>query len=459
MDKSFFGAPIHIKVFMVGKCKRCNNVEKKQIYDYGKLPYREVEQKMDEVVHQIFPIPCSKCGEAILPSSLTYYDELRKETIQTIGIQYNVGIPPEEYEKMQEGHRKRHEIFREHEEEFWEEFLSYGVEHFSKIIQELKKDELIQGLIAVGEPVDKEQTEGKLRKQVIIRITEPNKQKAFLKAANREIVYDHLLDLGPLAWVPEIDIQKIGELRTRFFVLHLPLDEALEPLRTKWIGKVIRKGKGDNEFLFQRIHQLTEENERLKEKITRYVHSIEELKIQIKERDEKLNRAYEKIRLLEESGEKIYERDPRDIRKIQELKSFIRELIEELKSRPLDEKDEEPEIKEAQDAGIEIEQTEAIDLSALAGKIIGIIGGERGRQARELQYPFSILTHNGEENDEDFYRVLNESDILVILTRFVSHIAMWEAKAYAIGEGKPIFFERNINIPIILMNIAGKLRD
>lgn len=458
MNKSFFDTPIHIKVFLEGKCNKCNQRDKKEIYDYGELTYRETERKMEEVYHEITPFPCTRCGEFIFPSTLTYYDELRKETIRTIKVQYGVNITPEEWQRIQEAHRRRFEIFREHEEGFWEKFLSYGLEHFDKIVQELKKDELIMGLTAVGESVDQKETEGRLRRQAI-RITEQEKQKAFLRAANRDVVYDHLLDLGPLSWVPEEDIRRIGEMRTRFFVLNIPMDEALEPLRTKWIGKVIKMGKGDNEYLYQRIHQLTGENERLREKITRYVHTIEELKTQIKERDEKLNRAYEKIRLLEEREEKIYERDPRDIRKIQELKSFIRELIEELKLRPLDEKDEKQKVIETEEVGIETEQTEEVDLSVLDGKIIGIIGGDRGRQAKELQYPFSILTHNGQEIDEDFYRLLNESDILVILTRFISHIAMWEAKAHSIEEGKPIFFEKNINIPIIIENIARKIRD
>jgi hypothetical protein len=94
-------------------------------------------------------------------------------------------------------------------------------------------------------------------------------------------------------------------------------------------------------------------------------------------------------------------------------------------------------------------------MQSLIGKTVGIIGGMRQEQAQK-DYVCHILTHSGERMDPDFYSLLENSDIIVVLTKFVPHIAMWTAKSYAIDQDKPIFFETAINIEKILINICSK---
>jgi len=53
--------------------------------------------------------------------------------------------------------------------------------------------------------------------------------------------------------------------------------------------------------------------------------------------------------------------------------------------------------------------------------------------------------------------VIKISLIIVVLTQFVSHVAMWEAKAYAIQNDIPIHFIKGLNIQKILYEIVKKL--
>lgn len=49
--------------------------------------------------------------------------------------------------------------------------------------------------------------------------------------------------------------------------------------------------------------------------------------------------------------------------------------------------------------------------------------------------------------------------IIVVLTQFVSHVAMWEAKAYAIQNDIPIHFTKGLNIQKILYEIAENYKE
>ncbi|MBU5266275.1 DUF2325 domain-containing protein [Virgibacillus proomii] len=88
----------------------------------------------------------------------------------------------------------------------------------------------------------------------------------------------------------------------------------------------------------------------------------------------------------------------------------------------------------------------------MRGLTIGIIGGNRSEQAEQIT-ECDILTYGGTDQGREFDALLNESDELVILTKFVSHAAMWKAKAHAITEGKPIHYTKSINIHRILDEI------
>lgn len=455
MNRDFFSIPLHVQVITLGNCPKCNHLNTKLIHDYGMMRYIELEKKMDETNHVIEPIQCQKCQASYSPKYLSYVEATNKMEITRVKISYGSEIDHESFEEMNEGHKKRYEIFKEHEQEFWEMYEQYALDHWREVVNELRKEEIEEAYAKMGIETDKS-TVAQYRRDVLQRFKTDEEKRQFWRQANHYFIVDHLLEIGPLGWRVELDAKDYGQLRTRFAVLHFPLADSLEKERTKFIGQIVKKDKGDNAFLFNRIGQLTEELTRTKKRNTDLYHKIESMKFEIADYQKKLNEAYNEIRKLREN-QQVVSRDPDDIRKIHELKSFISELMTELKKQ--DEKIQE--LTSATNGAVEPatleedipseKQEQSIDLSTLEGKTVGIIGGFR---KVHKEYLCTILLHTGETLNPDFYNLLNRSDILVVLTQFVSHAAMWEAKAFAITEDKPIFFEKAINLDRILENIV-----
>ena len=446
--REFFNMPIHVVVYSTGRCKQCNTPNEVVIHDYGKKIYRDLEKEMDETKHYIRPITCRKCGSSFSPEFFVYKDHLRNAVISKTRLLHGNEIGGEEAEKIREGHRKRFDVFAAHEEEFWKAYTEFALNNWTVVVNELSKEEIEDAYAALG-ITERLATAQQYRRDVLKRFTTQKQKETFWRAANRYFVIEHLLELGAESWQVEKDKKTFGPNRTRFAILNFPLHDGLEEIRTRHIGEIVKLDKGDNPFLFRRISQLTDKLKRAERKISEYHHQIEKLKIDIAEVQRKLNEAYEELR-RERENKITYQRDPDDISKIHELKSLVRELIEAIKEKDSIIQSLQPQQEQTEQA-VELEEsteTEVTDYSSLQGKTIGIIGGWRRKDARK--YPCEILTHEGEKLDPEFFALLTRSDILVILTRFVSHAAMWEAKAHAITEGKPILYEQATNLDRIL---------
>lgn len=191
--------------------------------------------------------------------------------------------------------------------------------------------------------------------------------------------------------------------------------------------------------------------------------TIEEMKADMKKLEQKLYLAYQEIE--REKREKVkYERDPKDIQKIKALKSFIDELVSEIHA--LKEKTKQEDVgQDLQFVEERLEDSQDQDTHTvhemnwkliLNGYTIGMIGGFR-KVEEEAEYPCRLLTHDGKTKDPTFFQLLKQSDVLVVLTQFVSHAAMWEAKAYAVMNDKPIYFAKGLNIEKILKEVASFL--
>lgn len=256
-----------------------------------------------------------------------------------------------------------------------------------------------------------------------------------------------MLDIGPMGRDVESEAKRFGLLRTRYVVLNWPMEDIQERLRTDMIAKVVRKDRGDNAFLFSRISQLSDDNNRLLAKLRARHKQIQELRVEIEVKNKKLNELYQSFE-KERKNKTVISRDPNDIRKIHELKNLVAELIKE---QPKETETEKPAVIEESPIEPEITPRKKRNLSGLT---IGIIGGERGEQAKEVE-ECTVLTHEGMTLDNKFYALLNQSDELVILTKFVSHAAMWAAKAHAITEDKPIYYTKSINLYRILDEIKS----
>lgn len=433
---------VHMKVYFVGRCPRCNRHNEELTYDYGLKPYREMEKEMDEVDHQVYDITCKHCSTSFPPEALNYVDALSGKVAVKVPINYDNMLDPETSRLLKDAHANRFDYFKQHESEFWDGFVAHALQHWRDSINELQPHELLAGLSALDVPTNA-RTATQLKREVLNRVKTTEQKAKFWRSANHDYVYNQLLDIGPMGWDVESDAKQFGQLRTRYVVLNYPMEEAQEPLRTDMIGKVVRKDRGDNAFLFKRIAQLSDDYGRLSKKLRDRYHQMQELRVEIADKNKLIHELRQALR-DEREDKNIVSRDPDDIRKIHELKSLVSELIEAKGDR-------EEELKEAviEETPIEIEKSDIVEKRSLQGLSIGIIGGHRSAQAKEIT-ECKVIAHAGYTLDHEFESLLNESDELVILTRFVSHAAMWAAKAHAIAEGKPVHYTKAINIHRIL---------
>lgn len=438
---------LHVTVRTLGKCSRCHRMNERQIYDYGTLTYRELEKRMDDRGHAIEPITCKKCGNEYSPEFLIYYDEIRKDVMVKAKLGYGNMIDPDVYKKMHQGHMQRFDIFRDQEEVFWRAYEDFALSNWPDSLREITKEEYQHAYRQMNLP--QQETTAKFRRDAVNRFKSEEDRRTFWRHANHELVYEVYLEVGPMGWIPKTDVGKFGLNRTRFLLLHFPLAESLEELRTEYIGQVFRYEKGDNAFLFRRISQLTDELMRARKRNTDYHHQIERLKAEISRHQDKLNEAYNQIRELKETKIESISRDPADIRKIRQLKGLVRELREEvdrLAAMVPEEEIQPPEPEEEQSEPEEIQPRDP----HLRGKTIAIFG--RLGEVDEIE-GIHIIYHDGDQVDWPLSKVAREADILVILTRFVSHGVMWRMKEYAIDQDKPIYFVRETSIHRILDDI------
>lgn len=432
----------HIKVYLEGKCPRCQQYNRSLSHDFGEKPFAIVEKEMDEVNHILHPIACSRCKTEYQPSELVPYETLRNKKMVSFKLNYDSVLSPEESAAREEGHKKRYEIYEESKESFWDAYVAFALQDWRKIVGELNPYELAAGLEAEGIKT-KSTTKNQLKKLVDQHIKTTAQKANFWRAANTYYIESHLLEIGAVGWYVEGDLKEFGRLRTRFTVLNFPIAEALESLRTKMIGKVIEPTKGDNAFLFKRITQLTDEIGRLLSKLRDRREQVDRQKVEIEDKNKVINQLRKEVKRAQEDKQ-IINRDPRDVQKIKELKALIDELINQDQPQELEvEREEESQTEEEHKQIVEVEQRD------LSGLTIGVIGGNRAEQAQQVD-ECEVLTHDGQAIDTDFESLLSNSDEIVVLTRFVSHKAMWAAKAHAITFDKPIFYSKAINLDRII---------
>jgi hypothetical protein len=456
--RPYLKSKLHVTVWLKGQCKHCRYVNQTQIHDYGLLTLEEIDRQLEATKHSLKPFPCVKCGSKIKPESLIYREERLQVDITECKISYGHAVDGEQGMLMEQAHQERYQIFEKSSEEFWEKYTDYALAHWRDMVNELVDFEFQDAYKAMN--IDcAAKTVAQYRKDALNRFKTIEEKQTFWRLANDYLVYHHLLHIGPLGWALDEDVKYYGQKRIRFMVLHFPLGEALEGRRTEWIGRLIKTEKGDNAFLFRRISMLTDELNRTRRRMSSYLEHMEEMKAEKAKLESKLHEAYEQLK--QERGKKnVATRDPRDVQKIQELKSFIGELIGELKAKDalLQEFRPQPTHPEEPTTILEEPYTtdERIDLHSLTGKNVAIIGGHRSEQAQQ-EYPCTVLVHSGEALDPDFYQVLKQADVIVVLTQFIRHAAMWEAKAYALQHDTPIYFMKGLNIPNLLGAVSKKM--
>ena len=440
---------VHMHVYFTGRCTKCKHYNEIFVYDYGKMTYEEQDAAMDHVNHPVVPIACSKCGAEYPAEHIVYREMLRKVDAVKQAINHDY-TDPETSAAILEGHEKRFEIFTVREKEFWAAFTDYALDNWQAAVSELARTEVNAGFVALGKsPTLKSDLHARREAQKVAQAD----RHAFWHSANTEFVKE-LLEIGAMGWVPVDYAKHYGANRTRFGIMHFPIAEGLEDLRTKYIGLLFKRERGDNAFLLRRIGQLSDTAHKQTVKYNKLLRQFDEQKHIIANLQDKLGAANAQIYSLSDQ-KPITDRSKDDIRRIRELKSFVADLLEELrKLRPNEPEDVlEPAVldEEISSEG----NVSAPDLSTLDGKTVAIIGGYRSRRDNS-GYPCDIIAHDGRKHDPDFYDALKQADIIVVLTRFISHASELEAKATAAQDDKPIHYIKETNIGSILNIVAQK---
>ena len=176
--------------------------------------------------------------------------------------------------------------------------------------------------------------------------------------------------------------------------------------------------------------------------------------LELRKEKEKLQDELAQAKKQLETKPMVIDRQADDARK-KEFKGLIRELRDEIERLSgLVPQETKPVISEEkpQEEQPEAEQAK-VDYTVLKGKTILIVGwpnekinGERCR----------IIWHDGDKVDTKLQSLAKEADILVFLTKYGSHAAMWWLKEQAIEENKPIYFVKLRNVQRILQDIAEK---
>lgn len=158
-------------------------------------------------------------------------------------------------------------------------------------------------------------------------------------------------------------------------------------------------------------------------KYNKLFRQFDEQKHTIATLQDKLGVANVKIASLTEQ-KPITERCKDDIRRIREFKSSVGELLAELRELRPDESEDIPEPPMLVEDAPGTQTAPLPDLADLEGKTITIIGGYRSRARNG--YPCNIIAHDGRKHNPHFYAALQQADIIVVLSRFVSQPSMWE---------------------------------
>lgn len=453
---------VHAILYFERNCPKCEKRLLAKVHNYGLLDFETLDEKVGHTDFEVKPFACPKCEEADYPEAITMYDESKdqpelifrkiigSEEMPVVGEAgpYGVTRSAEEQAEYDRGLEKVPDVWAEGKTGFWQGYCQWAMEDWRKAVSELEISEMVAGFQAIGTPLLPGSASVAAWRKSVREMEEANRS-IFWQVANTEMVEKDILWVFPDHWDMEKFIRRYGRERMRYVILHVPLPEELEKWRTEAVAKLVKKKKtGDTGILFERIGQLGQELERQRRRSQQLSQQLRAERQQRSELEEKLSDLRRQLEATK-NGEKLISRDANDIRKIRELKGLVKELRAEV-SR-LNDLIPEPEAELITETEEHVaEEEEPSDLSHLAGKTVALFG--RLADVEEVE-GVRLLYHDGDRINLSMGRVAREADILVVLTRFVSHSVMWWLKEYAVDEGKEIRFVRESGIQRILERI------
>ena len=437
----------HVSVYLEGFCQSCLDWKKSYLSTALELnPYNIVEENDKLLV--LFAgehFSCPTCETEVANESVVIKDAIMNRTVweQEISECRLLGSKENERElrNMVNVALNHRAYFEGYEEYFWNAYCFAALQNWEGFLHELTVAELQQGLadFDVYEDASKEE----LIQEADEQFLSDEEKMDFWRKANEDTIAYYLM-ITVFGWNIQQEIDRIGLNRAEFIFRYLPCPPPLEKLRRELVSPLFIKSPQELKVLRnamsaqkRQIHMLRQENGRL---------------------TNKLGEAYKQVSKAEEKAHADSKnvRNKDDIQKIHHLKGLIEELKNEIDRLTIDNPPEEMN-DEVQLSDEPIESEVICSEEVLKGKNILILGGYRTH--RVIHYDYNIMTHDTRRIDPDFYEQLKKADIIVVLTRYISHRAMWEAKEYAIIEQKPIYYTSFTNIPRIANMIAVKERQ
>ncbi len=448
-EGTFIDLEWDVALLSEGFCQRCDSFIQSSTSSNIKLDLQNLNQHKDDLLIMIVGnnFECEICKNLVRKEKIVMLD---KKTNQPLAEHYIKDLIflgfMKDQDKLQRilNSAADHDVyFDELAEPFWHAYSYIALRNWDIFIAELTRKELEYALqdYVPRVPLDAS-IETLLQMVKKLDLTEIEKQ-IFWRKANT-LAIKHYLLITIFGWDMNKEIAILGQNRAEFIFQNIPIPKELHS--------------------FYQIHQSyflkngSQEALKLHKTIERQQKHIRNLNQENGRLTQKLGEAYSRISELEQTSHPLVSdvRNKSDILKIQQLKGLIEDLKFELSQvAMLDEVEletskavltEEPEVVEGDTESLSID-------SLLQEKNILILGGFRGKQVNESQ-KYSVNTHDTRTLDPAFYDLLKKADIVIILTRHISHRAMWEAKEQAILEGKPIYYTSFINIPTIIAEVV-----
>jgi len=345
---------------------------------------------------------------------------------------------------------KAKDNYQANSEEFWTGYCRFALEKWSSLLKDLTDKEFEFAYLELGFPAPLNYgaiSVAAWRKDAEKRTRTDEQKLEFWRSTNTYIVEEEFVWAPIAQWPMEEWIRIYGRERITYLALHVPLPEELEPWRTKAISKVIKKKSGETGVLFERIGQLGKELDKQRNRSMVLGSQLSEVRQESAALTEQIGKLKQDNATLQNRPTEVI-RDPSDVRKIKSLKGLVAELRAEMERLAglL------PAEVMINDTSTIIEETRtetqepAIDLS---GKTVLVVGWPRETVDGECR----TIWHDGDSVDAKLQTLTTEADIFVVLTRFISHQAMWWLKEEAIEQDKPIFFVKETNIDRILETV------
>jgi hypothetical protein len=461
-----------VHLYLKRTCPACGRTVWTLALDCGEIDTLEaLDEKVGQSGITLRPLACPACGREGWPEEVVAWDatagaeafrvRLGSAELPVVGGEdapYGVVWSPEVMAEYKRGLARMEEHYRLHEEEFWRAYSDWALARWERILKEVAVEEWRVAYAELGVllRVQGEPSAAAYRRDARERFAADPERRRLWRALNRFLVEQEFVWTPVEQWALERWVRFYGRERVSWITLHLPLPEELERWRTDKLAWLVpRKSEGPQAELWERIGQLGKEAERWRRRAEELSRQLVAERAERARLEEELAAERARARELAARPPRV-ERDPEDVKRLARYRALVAELraeVERLASllpreQALPEPREEGEPLPAPEpeAGPPPEDV-------LAGRTVAVFG----RLVPDEEGPVRLVWHQGEYWDARARSLVLEADVLVVLTRRVSHQVMWAVKEAAAERGVPVAYARETGTESVLRAAARVL--